>query len=236
MIGIGSMLITMRFAIHGREVVIPNFVGLTVQQAEQVAISNHLLLGRESSFYSSQVAQGHIVSQVPNAGVKVRRGWRVRIAESLGPQRIVIPSVLGQSPRAAELNLRRRGLELGTVATIPLPDEAPDEIVAQSPPPQAKDIASPKVSLLVAAPAEEKAYVMPDLSGMKLANASVEITDAGLKVGLVNTIKPDTTASNGTNQPAVPRAASGDPIIVKQTPAPGQRVNPGMTVSLDVVR
>ena len=49
---------------------------------------------------------------MPAAGEKVRRGWRVRVAESMGPQREIIPAVIGNSERAAELNIRRRGLDL----------------------------------------------------------------------------------------------------------------------------
>src|SRR4051794_16111096 len=147
-VAMASMLITMRFAIHRREVIIPNLVGMLPQAAEQAANARGLVITRENRFYSEEVPEGHIVSQEPAAGIKVRKGWRVRIAESMGPQKIVIPSVLGDSPRAAELNVKRRGLELGTVAAIAMPELPPDQVVAQSPPPDAQGIATPKVSLL----------------------------------------------------------------------------------------
>ena len=57
---------------------------------------------------------------MPLGGTQVRRGWSIRVAESLGPQRIAIPNVLGQSERAAEINIRRRGLDMGTVASLQL--------------------------------------------------------------------------------------------------------------------
>jgi len=46
--------------------------------------------------------------------------WRVRVAESLGPQRVSIPDLVGQTERAATLNLRQRGLDLATVSAVPL--------------------------------------------------------------------------------------------------------------------
>ena len=188
-VAMASMLITMRLAIHRREVLIPNFVGMLPQAAEQSANSMGLVLIRENRFYSEEVQEGHIVSQEPAAGIKVRKGWRIRIAESMGPQKIVIPSVIGDSPRTAELNVKRRGLELGAVAAIAMPELPPDQVVAQSPPAEAQGVATPKVSILVAAPSEEKSYVMPDLSGMRIADASAAITNAGLKVGNVATAK-----------------------------------------------
>ncbi|HWR35727.1 MAG TPA: PASTA domain-containing protein, partial [Clostridia bacterium] len=147
-----SALTAMRFAIHGREVTVPKLIGMTPADAERAAIDHGLLLFRESRFYNDAVPEGSIVSQIPVEGAKVRRGWRVRIAESLGPQRMVIPDVVGQSPRAAEINVRRRGLEMGSVAQISLPGTPADQVIAQSPPPNAQGVASPRLSLLVTAP------------------------------------------------------------------------------------
>jgi len=232
-VAMASMLITMRFAIHRREVIIPNFVGMLPQAAEQAANANGLVLVRENRFYSEEVPEGRIVSQEPAAGIKVRKGWRVRIAESMGPQKIVIPSVLGDSLRTAELNVKRRGLELGTVATIAVPDLPPDQVVAQSPPAAAQGVATPKVSVLISAPSEEKSYVMPDLSGMRLADASVAITNAGLKVGSVAGPKVDANAAPAPSNGAPARPAT-DALIVKQIPAAGQRVTSGAVVNLEV--
>jgi beta-lactam-binding protein with PASTA domain len=215
-VAMGSMLITMRLAIHRREVIVPTFIGIPPQAAEQLARSNGLVLVLENRFYSDEIRAGHIVSQEPAPGQKVRKGWRVRIAESMGPQRNVVPSVLGDSPRAAQLNIKQRGLELGTVASIAIEEVPPDQVVAQSPPPAAQGLATPKVSVLVSAPTEEKAYVMPDLIGMRLADASAAITNAGLKVGTAST--PDNV----------------DAVVVKQTPAAGQRVTSSATVTLEV--
>lgn len=224
LVGISSMLITMRLAIHGREVPTPKFVGLSAQDANKLADANGLTLVLENRFFSSDIEEGHILSQVPQAGVKVRRGWRVRIAESLGPQRIMIPSVIGESPRAAELNARRRGLELGTVAALPIAQKEVGEVIAQSPPPDARGIASPKVSLLVAAPPEESALVMPDLTGLKLEQAQAAITSAGMKVGTVSTAKPDAASTT-------PRTGT---IVTRHFPAPGQRVVAGSSIKLEV--
>jgi beta-lactam-binding protein with PASTA domain len=212
-VAMGSMLITMRLAIHRREVLVPEFTGMLPQPADELARQNGLILVRESRFYSDDVASGHIVSQEPAPGQKVRKGWRVRIAESMGPQRNVVPSVIGDSPRAAELNIKQRGLELGNVSSMTIPGTPPDQVIAQSPPPESH-AASPKVNILLSTSTDGKTYVMPDLSGMRLADATTAITNAGLKLGNPN--------------PATP-----DAVIVKQSPAAGQRIISGATVTLE---
>lgn len=224
-VALASALTAMRVAIHGREVIVPKLVGLRPAEAERLALQSGLLVDIENRFYSTDVPEGRVMTQSPLPGMKVRRGWRVRLAESLGPQHVVIPDVVGQSSRAAEINLRRRGLEPGTIAVAHLGDEPPDQVVAQSPPAAAEGIASPKVDLLFAAPPEPAAYLLPNFVGRPLADAVRTIQDAGLKIGNVRAVA-DTAA-----QPT-----SGSTVVVHQSPAPGQKVIAGAAIDLDVAR
>ena len=121
-----------------------NLTGKTLSEARKLSDESGLGLTLERRYYSPDVAEGRVLSQVPPAGTKVRRGWQVRVAESMGVQRLQILSVVGQSQRAAEINIRRRGLEMGTVAQMPLADAPADRVVAQSPPPNASGVAAPK--------------------------------------------------------------------------------------------
>ena len=223
-VAMASALTAMRVAIHGREVIVPKLVGLTPSQAERLALQNGLLIDTENRFYSTEVPEGRILSQSPQPGTKVRRGWRVRLAESLGPQHVVIPDLVGDSPRSAEINLRRRGLEPGTMAYTALPEAQPEQVVAQSPPPAAVDVASPKVNLLFAAPPETPAYVMPSLVGRSVAEASRVIQNAGLKVGALHTVAPDTAQT--------PAVASG--VVLRQSVQAGQKVLAGTAIEFDV--
>ncbi len=230
-VALSAALISMRFAIHGREVAVPDLRGMPPAEAERVAAEHGLELAHSDHFYSATVAAGRIVSQQPEPGTRVRIGWRVQAAESLGAQRIDIPSVLGMSPRAAEINIRRRGLEMGASAELPIANSAPQTVIAQTPAPGAENIASPRISLLYAVPPPEPAYAMPDLTGMTLAEAAVLITASGLKTAAV-TNSPGSPA--GTI--ASPRSNPANPAVVGQTPAPGTRVTPGTSVSLEVAR
>ncbi len=128
-----SALTAMQFAIHGREVAIPKLVGMAPLEAERAASASGLQLAVERQFYSADIPEGRIMTQMPPPGAKVRRGWTVRVAQSLGPQRIAIPDVTSGSQRAAELNIRRRGLAVGFVAQVNLPDVPPDQVASQSP-------------------------------------------------------------------------------------------------------
>jgi beta-lactam-binding protein with PASTA domain len=196
-----------------------------------------LLVEVERQYYSSTAAEGKIVSQMPLAGTQVRRGWVIRVAESLGPQRIAIPDVLGESERAAEINIKRRGLDIGGVASIQIANTAADQVLAQSPSPQATEVSVPKISLLVADVPEAQPFVMPSFAGQALGSVLQSLQDAGLHVGSVTSV-PQSSATPGLGdavpgvQPVVPPSISS--IVVAQTPKPGERVLAGSAVTFQV--
>lgn len=231
MVALVSALVTMRFAIHGREVAIPKVVGLTTGAAQEQLGSHGLRILVEDRFYSNEVPEGRVVSQLPQPGTRVRRGWVVRVAESLGPQRVMVPDVIGQSERAAEINLQRRGLDLGTVAEGGLAGFPADQIIAQSPPPNAAT-ASPKVSLLVNSEDGSESYVMPDFTGKRLGDVARAIQNAGLHLAspgfsLGAALSPEAAARN---------AELASAVIVRQSPTAGQKVTPDTAIHFEVVK
>jgi beta-lactam-binding protein with PASTA domain len=218
---LSSALLAMRFAIQGREVRVPRLIGLTPVEAERVANSDGLVLSVESRFYSTTVPEGRIVSQAPLPDATVRRGWKIRVAESLGTHHAAVPNLIGQSQHAAEINISRRGLEIGTVGSIHFPSAPPDTVVAQNPPPEASEVTSPKVGLIFSAADNGQRYVMPSFVGKPFAEASVALIKGGFVLAKVHIVED--AGENG-----------GSGMIVRQSPAAGQRVMAGATISFDV--
>jgi beta-lactam-binding protein with PASTA domain len=223
-----SALTAMRFAIHGREVAVPKLVGLTRAAAEQQANSDGLIVEVENHFYSADTAEGKVISQSPAPGSTVRRGWKVRIAESLGPQKAQVPDLIGQSARAAEINVHQRGLEIGSIAVAELPATAQDEIIAQNPPAEAALVESPKINLLVAAPEKERQFVMPSFVGKRIGDIRQQIEDAGFEVRVQD---PGCTGPAGASTPPCSKDSG---VISKQFPAAGQRITSGSPISFEL--
>jgi beta-lactam-binding protein with PASTA domain len=246
-----SAFITMRLAIHGREVKVPNLTGLTLSEASKQTRSLGLILTLENRFYSPNTAPGHILAQSPAPGVTVRRQWAVRVTESLGAQQVAIPDVLGQSERTASINIRRLGLEVGAVARIAAPGE-PGVVVAQTPAPNAAGVDRPRVSLLLSGPEEAEspqAFVMPSLTGLTLAGAAARAYASGLRIvsaeDLNTPTPPAATTQTSTPSPSTPGTpapiASTTPpaaqaisfgTVIAQTPAAGHRVLKGDPVHI----
>ena len=248
-----SAFITMRLAIHGREVKVPNLAGLTLSEASKQTRSLGLILHLENRFYSPNTPPGHVLAQSPAPGVTVRRQWAVRVTESLGAQQVAIPDVLGQSERTASINIRRLGLELGAVAHIGAPGE-PGVVIAQTPAPNAAGVDRPRVSLLLSEPQEAEspqAFLMPSLTGLTLAGAAARAYAAGLRIVSaedLNTPTPATVATDASAPATVvspstgpaPTASPASPptqsisigTVIAQTPPAGHRVVKGDPVRI----
>lgn len=228
-----SALTAMRLAIHGREVAVPDLSGKAPVEARRIAEANGFQLEVERQYYSPQVPEGRILSQLPPAGALIRRGWQIRVAQSLGPQRVEIPNVLGQCERAAEINIRRRGLDIGAVAQVPMPGVPSDQVIAQSPAPSASSISAPKISLLASGPPPPQTFVMPSFVGQTLGTVTAALKDAGFKLGNV-TLAPSADATVVLPQAATASQPSATSTIVSQTPAPGAKVVAGDAVNFEV--
>jgi eukaryotic-like serine/threonine-protein kinase len=231
-----SAITTMHFAIHGAEVKVPSFKGLTVAEATDKAAAAGLNLTVDNHFYSIEVPAGRVVNQSPAPGTVVRREWRVALTESLGPQRVAIPDLTGMDQRLATIQIRRAGLEVGTVAEVPDAYAATGTVIGQSPAPGATGVESPVISLLTAAKPVDTSggMVLPDFTGQPLSAALAAISRAGLKMSPVKTASPavPTVGSPGGGQAIQAPLPSG--TVLSQNPPPGNRVDATTTIELTV--
>ncbi len=220
-----SAFVTMRLAIHGREVEVPNVAGLTITEARGVAAKLGLNINIENHFYSTVTPAGRVLSQYPAPGTKVRREWVMRITESIGPQRVAVPNVIGKSEREASVTIRRLSLDLGTVAYIAAPGPA-GIVLSQTPTPAAAGVDGPRISLLVSEP-------------VPVARPHQQTPDSGAEGGSdpdsesdhpssVSSSTPTATQAIATSAPAVSDLASAATNPVSAAAQPEAYVMPNL--------
>lgn len=230
--------VTLRLALHAGEVTIPDLSGMTVAEASDAALHSNLDLNIENKFYSTTVPAGRILSQAPAPGSEVRKGWQVRVTESLGPQQVTIPDVVGEPVREATMDLRRDQLDLGTVTHIDAPGDS-DLVLAQTPPPDA-GVDQPRVNLLLSSAASDptSSFVMPSFVGMSYATANHEAIALGLRVATIGGVpvapapQPVAPAAVVAGTNGVQLDANGQPVAVPATPpAPPTPAGPVLSQS-----
>jgi eukaryotic-like serine/threonine-protein kinase len=227
-VGLVSALTAMHFAIHGAEVKVPDFRGMTESEAMRKAASDELEVSIDDHFYSAIVPASRIVTQSPAAGTVVRTGWQVRLGQSLGAQKVAVPSLIQYPERVAALAIRRAGLQLGTIAHMP------DALAAS--------VDRPNVALLLSAPLppESTGYVMPDFINQPASAADAAVQKAGLKLAPAlyeqADIPPVAPIAAPGEAPAAPALPVMPGTVMAQQPAAGQRIEAGGTVQFTLAQ
>jgi beta-lactam-binding protein with PASTA domain len=229
-----AAITTMHFAIHGAEVQVPALKGMTVAEARSQTSGLGLNLEVDNRYYSGDVTAGHILTQSPEAGTVVRREWRVRVSESLGPQKVEVPETVGTDERVAALQLRRVGLEVGVTARLPW-SAAAGTVLAQDPPAHAQGIAQPSINLLVAAAGDDApdGFVMANLIGLPVVSAQRELAGVGIQSTTTFVDVPIAPVGKEDAAPVLPVKPGA---VMAQQPSAGARVEQSVLVKLTVAK
>jgi Uncharacterized protein conserved in bacteria len=223
----GALLLTyalfaaaaMRVALKTREVVVPALAGKTVNDATALLSEAGLNLKvEEGRRVDAKVPPGQILAQEPLPGVRTRRQRSVKVWVSSGPRAMIVPALIGESERTAQLRVQQDGLELAGISEIRSADYPADAIVAETPPPKST---APRVALLINRGERGATYVMPDLIGVNGDRAADLLRAREFRVAVVG----------DHPYPGVPAG-----IVLRQNPQAGFQIAPGEPISLEVSR
>ena len=183
-------------------VIVPNVVGMSVDEATRTLIAENLDSGEVSG--DGDV----VVGQDPLAGDEVPVGSTVDITVVAdGPELVIVPNVVGLDVADASDVLAEQGLGLG--------DRVGEGDVVRSQNPDAGARVPPgslvSISLDSTVPPPPPLVAVPDLTGLTLEDAGATVAAAGLALG------------NG---------ADGDGKVQAQDPEPGTLVPVGTAVTL----
>jgi serine/threonine-protein kinase len=215
-----SAVITMRVVLSARDVAVPSLVGRAMPDATSLAGQRGLDVQVDGRRHDPAIPVDHVIAQQPAPGGTLKAHRHVRVWVSLGPRRIAVPPVEGQSVRTARIALEQAGLPV--VHVVEVNDRAPeDQVLIQRPPSGETDVPGDGASLLVSRGGGRGAYVMPDLIGRSAQAVMASLLAAGFKVADVR-------------YRSYPGVAPG--IILRQLPPAGHRIDPRTPLSLDVSR
>jgi len=210
---------SMRVALRAREVQVPDLTNRTANEATAIATDLGLAVNVDDTRRPDpKIGAGRVIAQEPSAGSIARRQRTVKIWLSAGQRAAIVPPLVGETERTAQLRLSQDGLTLASLSEVRVEDLPSDVVVAQTPPAKS---ASGRVSLLVNRGARGATYVMPDLIGVNGDRAAEVLRARGFRVAVV-----------GSNP--YPGVAAG--IVIRQSPQAGFQIAPGEPISLEVSR
>lgn len=197
---------------HNQEFTIPDFSGLTLEEAKLLNTKGSLKLEVKDSLFISHFPRGVIFKQNPTPGSKVKKGRRILFTiNAYLPKKVNMPSLVGLSLRQAKAELDSKELQLGQL--IYVTDIATNNTLAQLYRGREILAGSPiesgsYIDLKVGVAPGEGVTTIPSLAGFSFETAKDILVESSLNLGRV---RYDASVTN--------RADSLAAFVIAQNPA-----------------
>ncbi len=178
------------YTMHGSTIVVPNFVGLSINgdKVKDLADDNHLEYIISDSIYDATKPKGMVLAQDPLPGTKVKKYRKVYITViANNPEHVKMPNLLDLTLRQAIAMLETYGLKVGKLTYKP--DIAENSVLSQNykGKPINPDVVidkGSKIDLVLGKGLGNETVSIPNLIGKDREDAIKAINSASLNVGV----------------------------------------------------
>ncbi|HCC03616.1 MAG TPA: Stk1 family PASTA domain-containing Ser/Thr kinase [Clostridiales bacterium] len=200
-----------------KEVVLPNFVGVQIDEAKKIAEEKKLNIEVSSEEYNGQYQEGQIISQDPlySENYNIKMGTTIKVVVSKGIEQAIVPKVVGMTEDEAIKALEDAKLKVQKVEEENKKIEA-GYVISQETEPESKVLAGDTVVIHVSTGV--KKVLVPSVIGKNEEEAKKTLSDLGFSVKTVN--DEDTSKDNG--------------IVLKQSLDVDKEVEVGTSITLTV--
>lgn len=203
--------------IKSADIVVPDLVGSTTEQARAIAESRNLLLVVGGEEENDKVPVNVICRQTPLLGSVVRSKSSITVFISKGSGQITLPDLSDKGLSEATVTLSELGLKIGEVKSEEHDEIEKDKIISTIP--EAGTMVQKGDVVTVVLSRGTLVVTVPRLIGKSLSTAKRIIENAGFVVGNVS-YEVSTEFNVG--------------IIMQQYPAAGRKIKKGSKVDLVV--
>ena len=168
---------------HNKEVVLSDIVGSTYKEGRQLLESKGFKFIVEERIPNETVPPDIILAQNPEGNSIVRKGRRVYITLSALAHPVVVPSLVGDSQREAQIKINNAGLKLGLIEREFSSFFPEGVIMNQSPIFNSRIKKWQEVTITVSLGRFPDEIIVPDVMGKNYEIARENIKKAGLGIG-----------------------------------------------------
>jgi beta-lactam-binding protein with PASTA domain len=175
------------FTRHGQANTVPDFTGLNIAEAKQLADKHKLVLEITDSVNIATRPLGTVFRQIPPAEAKVKQGRRILLViNATQPRMIEMPNVVGYSLRQAKTVLVASGLHVGRLDYVE--DMATNNVLGQRcggrpVPPGTSLPADSQIELVVGKNYTSESTFVPLLTGYTAMEAKDRLAESSLNAG-----------------------------------------------------
>ncbi|MFI6923698.1 Stk1 family PASTA domain-containing Ser/Thr kinase [Nonomuraea spiralis] len=164
---------------------VPDLVGQDMLVAERAATGKGFKIRKVQGEYDEKTAEGLVLRTDPEGKSELESGGTITLVPSLGPKRVIVPSVKGLTSDEARVKIAEAGLTVGSVRRLPNMEVERNKVIRTSPEAGEKVKEGAKVGIFVSA-----GLVMPDVTGMPKDEAAAYLGGQGFQVQ-VNEVDDD---------------------------------------------
>ena len=200
-----------------KEVLLPNLVGISKEDAKQQVEDLGLKLEVSSEEFNSDYAEGYIISQDPlySDNYNIKMGTTIKVVVSKGIEESTVPDLKGKSKEDAIKLLEDANLKYEIVEEESKKIEA-GYVISQETDANTKVNAGDTVVIHVSTGVKKSS--VPSVIGKSEDEAKKALTDLGLKVTVAN--EEDSSKENG--------------VVLKQSVDAGKEVEQGSSITITV--
>lgn len=179
-LGLLSGFFFMSSGLFGKEVEVPDVMGLKVTEANQKLTALNLKVTVVKA--SSDQPADTVIAQKPPKGQKVKEGRDIEITVSTGAEQATVPQVVAKTASEAEMEIKGAGFIVKVQKQYD--DKWPEStVISQKPDGNSQAARGSTVSILVSQGKSPGKVKMPNLLGMTLEQATKLIQENDLVIG-----------------------------------------------------
>ncbi len=165
---------TIKGIVHSKkEIIVPKIEGKTLSEAVEILSLVGLGIIKEAEEFNSHLPPDTVIRQIPPAGMTVREGKIIKVILSKGSDLVFVPDVRDKTLKFAELEIRKRQLQVGKIEQIYSLRFDKNKIVNQIPEPESIVEKNTSIDLIISlGKPPEGILLMPDFIGKNLTEVN----------------------------------------------------------------
>ena len=210
---------------HNHNLSVPDFSGLSYEDAAKAAENRDLRVEVFDSVFLTDFEKGTVVEQHPRAGFMVKKNRKIFLTmNAMNPERVAMPNLVDLTFIQARAKLESFGLKIGRISYEP--DMGQNMVLAQRMNgsnliPGDSIVKGAKIDLVLGKGLSDEQTEVPDLIGLSLEAANILASDRYLNVGAA--VRDQTIITSEDEQSA---------IIYRQKPGQGATLPMGSSIDV----
>jgi len=167
----------------GNERELPDVIEMSLEQAKSILEKEGFNVIVKDSLFDANNPLGTVIEQNPYPFAIVKEGRRVYLTISIGDKPIIMPKLIGLSPRDAELTIKSYNLKMGSKSYMPSDIYLEGTVIGQSYPQGQQIKPKTRINITISLGKLKEEITIPSLIGKSLYEAKENLKINGIKIG-----------------------------------------------------